>query len=279
VSLLFTHYLITRYNVPLEGWETDKSGGSTRDTAWLVHRMELFKNYCLPSIIAQTEQNFLWLIYCDEATPIPILEILQKSIGTIKNATVRLTSGYHACILDIDYLLAQSNTPYVITSRVDNDDSLGIHYIKTVQRHFIPQNGVILNLLHGHGYNVSKRIGTKLYNIRNNHFSSLIEKTRSEGGHISIRGFQHDNPPAEFIIQNIQNDNSWLKVFHERNLKSNPFGYPVFRNKFFEWYGLKNKNITLSVLNTFQYSIGWLLTGIYRKIKKLLHNNAGPKRY
>src|SRR5688500_5525371 len=266
----FTHFLITRFNVPLEGWEIDKSGYSTRDSAWLMHRMDLFNKYCVPSIASQTQQNFSWLIYCDEATPAEMLEMISQSIRMIKNAEGRLTSGYHASLQDIDDSMAKSQTPFVITSRLDNDDALGIHYIEIIQSHFIPQNGIILNLLNVHGYSVPGQVATRLYNIRNNHFGSLIEKTRPEGGHTSIRGFQHDNPPAEFIIHNINMSNCWLKIFHERNLKSNQFGYPVFSNDFFKWYGMKKSAMTISTFSTIQYSINWLSDGAIRKVKKLL---------
>ncbi len=268
MNALFKHFLITRYNVPLEGWELDKSGIYTRDDAWMEHRFQLFKKYCVPTILAQSEDDFTWLIYCDRNTSQVYLDNMNSLIKSIPNAMIRLTGGYHECLSDIDGLLSKAETPFVITSRLDNDDGLGIHYIRIIQQNFIAQNGVILNLLNGHGYNVIRHVTTEMYNIRNNHFSSLIERNNSAGGHISIRGFQHDNPPADFVIRNLPEKNAWLKIFHERNLKSSPFGYPVFRHKFFEWYGLNSSNTSVSVPNTILYSLWWLAVGLFRKLKK-----------
>lgn len=271
MSPLFKHFLITRYNVPLDGWHLDKSGSSTRDDAWLEHRLQLFKQYCIPTILAQSEKYFTWLIYCNANTPQFYLDTINELLNSMPNVMIQLTSGYHECLADIDEILTNSGTPYVITSRLDNDDGLGIHYIQTIQQNFIAQNGVILNLLNGHGYNVTRKVATKMYNIRNNHFSSLIEATKPGGGHISIRGFQHDNPPSDFIIHNLVLSNSWLKVFHERNLKSTTFGYPIFRPQFQALYGIRSQDASVSVRNTLLYSLWWLQDGLSRKLKKSKH--------
>jgi hypothetical protein len=64
----FTHYLVTRFNVPVDNWNRDKTGQPTLDGTWMKHRLALFNRYCVPTISGQTEKNFHWIIYCDVNT-------------------------------------------------------------------------------------------------------------------------------------------------------------------------------------------------------------------
>ena len=268
MNQLFTHYLITRYNVPLEGWEVDKEGISTRDGAWLSHRLSLFTKYCIPTVVAQTEKNFTWLIYCAKNTPEDALKEIYNSLHVIPHSEIRLVTGYHDCMADIDQTLSKAATPFVITSRLDNDDGIGKDYIKMVQKHFIPYDGTILNLLHGHGYHPLNKVSTLLWNMQMNHFTSLIEKTKPGGGHMSIRGFQHHSPPSHFQLIDLPVKNAWLKIFHERNLKSSIFGYPNFMISLKKLYGIEKNDSEININHTIRYLIWWLRDGYKRKIKR-----------
>ncbi len=63
----FKHFVITLFNLKL--WTQDKNNVSTRTDEWLEKRFELFENYCLPSLKAQTNKNFVWLCLFDQFTP------------------------------------------------------------------------------------------------------------------------------------------------------------------------------------------------------------------
>ena len=264
----FTHFLITRYNVPLEGWDKDKAGQPTRDETWHAHRKKLFEQFCVPSIRAQSNKEFTWLIYCDKNTPAELLREINHSLKDVRQAVIRFAEDYHDCMRDIDHQMANVSTQYVITSRLDNDDGLGIDYMETIQKHFVPEPNTIINLLHGHGYNEKAKVITRLINIRKNHFGSLIEPRNHLGGHVSIRGFQHGSPPSHFKILNVAHANSWLKIFHDRNLKSTAFGYPLFKNSVAKFYGVDTRFMPLDIIQTFRYTTWWLADGVCRKLTK-----------
>lgn len=72
----YTHLIVTRFNLQL--WD----GAKPLDVAWLAHRFELFEQYCYPSVVGQTEQNFKWfvsLIEKLEDAPHTILRCLPHS--------------------------------------------------------------------------------------------------------------------------------------------------------------------------------------------------------
>lgn len=268
----FTHYLITRYNVPIPGFQMDKAGKVTRDETWLEDRFNLFQKFCLPSILHQSNKDFQWLIYVDRETPEKYYNQLNALIQNIPNIKLYGVPDHKECLHHIDQILTQATTPYVITSRVDNDDALGVHYIETVQENFIEKDKVIINLLHGVGYDDHRNIVTLLYNMRNNHFTSLIELKKKDGRHVTVRGFQHDDVPDDYSIINVHSKYSWLKLFHERNVKSRTFGYPAFNSSLEEKFGLQKGSLAPVTTNTIAYTFWWLADGIKRKIFRVKRN-------
>ncbi|MGM9778607.1 MAG: glycosyltransferase, partial [Prevotella sp.] len=53
------HYLLTRFNLRL--WPHNKVGEETQTEAWLRRRVELFERYTLPSVVAQSCLDFVWI--------------------------------------------------------------------------------------------------------------------------------------------------------------------------------------------------------------------------
>lgn len=70
----YKHFLITRFNIPL--WRT-KDKDPIHDIHYLKYRMQLFEDYCFPSVRQQTNQNFVWLCLFDVNTPREIKERLE----------------------------------------------------------------------------------------------------------------------------------------------------------------------------------------------------------
>lgn len=59
------YVIFTRFNLPSKGYESVVR--STDD--WLQKRVELFERFCLPSVMAQTDQDFSWIVYFDPHSP------------------------------------------------------------------------------------------------------------------------------------------------------------------------------------------------------------------
>ena len=59
----YKHFLITRFNLKKKGWETTKNNEKIQTEEWLRHRFELFEAYCLPSVINQSNQDFIWYVF------------------------------------------------------------------------------------------------------------------------------------------------------------------------------------------------------------------------
>jgi Putative rhamnosyl transferase len=59
------HFLLTRFNVAF--WAESQAIRLRR--GWLAGCFDLFREYCLPSLAAQTRQDFEWIVLVDEQTP------------------------------------------------------------------------------------------------------------------------------------------------------------------------------------------------------------------
>lgn len=68
--MLFQHYIITRFNLPVFAKKINKAViGSSCSDDYLSKRFPVFENFCFPSIKNQTCQNFKWLVLFDSNTP------------------------------------------------------------------------------------------------------------------------------------------------------------------------------------------------------------------
>ncbi|MEO6133407.1 MAG: glycosyltransferase [Saprospiraceae bacterium] len=101
----FTHYLVTRFNVPVEGWNRDKSGQTVLDESWMNHRLALFLSYCLPTIVGQTEKKFQWILYCDKNTPVAYRLQIETAVSMIQGVKIRDVSHLAELMEDLRSLI------------------------------------------------------------------------------------------------------------------------------------------------------------------------------
>lgn len=261
------HFLITRFNVPIATWNKDKGGISTLDINWMEHRIALFNTFCVPSIAGQTEKDFKWLIYCDTATDKRYVQQIEESIAPILQAELRFVNDFEALKVDLKQLISSGNTPYVITSRVDNDDALGITYIQSIQANFIPGDLTIINLCGGVLYDLPGKVQTILPDMRFNHFGSLTEKRKSNDEYLTVMGFSHHDPPPGVKVVDVKTKFAWLKIIHERNVNSRTIGVPVFSSSLASHFNLDKNAMPISMANAVVYLFKRGITVLFRRKK------------
>jgi len=260
----FTHYLVTRYNVPFEKWDRDKAGNQVGHDEWMQQRLRLFKKFCVPTILHQSNQAFHWLIYLDVQTDPSALKAIHKELNVVKNAEVKFAANMQDLLGDLRKVLSTVETDYVITSRLDNDDGLGREYIQQIQNAFLPGDKTLVNMLHGVLYDSDKRILTTVRNARLNHYTSLIEKRHPNQECLTVLGFSHTQPPEECTVINLDADHSWLKIIHGRNLNSRAKGKPVLRNAVLPFYNITREDVPVSMLQTLAYIIRKSIQKVFR---------------
>lgn len=203
------HILLTRFNLPSEGVE---SGIRGRD-GWLEGRVGLFEKYCLPSVLAQREKNFQWLIYFDPDSPAWLKSWIAASHEGRFRPVFRARVAPEDLRSDLDSLVPiKSRT--LITTNLDNDDGLGRNFVARLQacRAEAPRAAVYLanGLIMNPG-------GLFLRTDRYNAFCSVRESWEEP---VTCWVDWHNRLPMSMPAEVHGGPPQWLQVIHATNVSN-----------------------------------------------------------
>jgi hypothetical protein len=162
----FKHVILTRYN-----WDNEYQDFYRRKDAdkWMDERYELFKE-TRKSVLSQGV-DFEWILSFDEDTPKAYVKKVCKA---------KMTPIFY----DIREHKFNAEEPWLITTRLDNDDRLLPGALQAVQDAFQEELMMIdmhyeqLDLNTGKRYtNGNKERGEKYRSVRNSPFLSLVERS------------------------------------------------------------------------------------------------------
>lgn len=207
----FTHIVLTRFNVT-----TGFGGRTSPDLEWHCHRFDIFGKICYPSLRAQTNQNFQWLIFFGNNTA-ETFRIKIREYSKWNNIIPIYVKGLARKRISraIEQHL-RKDSKYLITTRLDNDDALHQDFIANVQEQFREQELEFINFPIGYVFCTKDN---RLYAAKDysNPFLSLIEKVEGFRGvwcenhlHVSCRG----------PLRQIATKPSWLQVVHGKNVRN-----------------------------------------------------------
>lgn len=251
----FKHYLITRFNVKVDSWVETKNGEAVLDTKWLEHRFYLFETYCLPSVKNQINQNFQWCIFFDPDTP----EFYKNKIKDIAMLYPRIyiiyITGNHQLLDRLKSIIIENTPeeyPFVITTRLDNDDLLHKGFINAIQELYEPINNTIIDIPKGYKIGIEyTKVKIKDYANNFNPFISLIENKENLRTIISR---MHKDWENNAELKTIDNRRLWVELIHSKNKVNaqdlslpnsstfNPLDFGITEKKFFISFAQKIKN-------------------------------------
>jgi hypothetical protein len=221
----FRHVLLTRFNLATPGREA----AIRNDPDWLRDRFHLFETYCLATVAAQTNQNFDWIVYFDEATP----DEFRKRIETCRS--VREFNAYFTPLFGADgwkrsvlELVADDPRSALLTTTLDNDDGLAIDFIERLQieaRRYLNQAPLAFNFQNGFTFK-----GGALYKHRHssNAFRCVLEPYGNDLK--TAPSFLHIEMARHFKLVQIAGAGGWLQVIHDRNVSNRVRGRRVRRD-------------------------------------------------
>ncbi len=216
------HFILTRFNLRLSGLshnlESDKFGAKVDRDQWLEHRFELFERFCLPSMVAQKNQDFRWLLFFDEATAGPFRDRIERARTSCQQIQAFYIKGTNIH----DYVMDQVDavTSVLITTRMDNDDAFHEDALRVIRNQVgSGDRDLCVNLRYG-----LELTGTEAEVISHkyNPFSSLIE-ARKERGFVTIFGSSHSKTRRLAPVRQIYSTPYWLRVIHDRNITNRSF--------------------------------------------------------
>jgi hypothetical protein len=211
----FRHVVMTRFNLATPGREA-----SFRNKPdWLASRFDLFERYCLPGMAAQTCQIFEWIVYFDIDTPAVIRERIER------DREIRPFHAFYTPLFDANgwrdsvFRFCGANAPpWLLTTNLDNDDSLAIDYVERLQaaarltEQPVPR---AINLANGFTLN-----GPRLYAHRHlsNAFTNLLE--RFDQNARTAPSIPHMELAKHVPVQQVFGDGAWLQVVHGGNVSN-----------------------------------------------------------
>ncbi|MFN3968548.1 glycosyltransferase [Flavobacterium sp.] len=221
---MFHHLLVTRFNLRNPEWDVTKNNEKLLTDEWMEERMWFFENFCFPGIVAQTNQNFEWLLYFDITTPEKYKNRMTELIQNQPNFKVFYINGMPKFYDELKkYISAIPNKkPYLITSRIDNDDAVHKDFINEVQLQFDHQEYLVLDIIKGYSLQIRPTVmlGKKEHIF--NPFMSLIEKNDDPK---TIWYYHHNMWKKETRIKQLTHKRLWIAVIHEKNKVNNFNGY------------------------------------------------------
>ena len=177
---MFIHFLITRFNIKISGSGPEKMTSPFMTAQWLSQRLNLFLTYCVPSVLEQTNKNFIWLLYFDRDSPKFILDQITFLKNQSPEVRILLVGDYNEMLGDISSTIKSSQQPFAITSRLDNDDLISKDFIERVQNAFVPHHNTIINFNSGLEFSIWDKVMKKWNNRPHNQFISVFAKATVE---------------------------------------------------------------------------------------------------
>jgi hypothetical protein len=265
----FTHLILTRFNV-VTGFAPATKG---IEEAWLRDRVALFMKYCFPSITGQRGARFRWLVFCNAESPTWFKEhmaSLAQYLTPIYVEGLATNEVIARKVKETGYVV----TPYLITTRLDNDDALAKDNLALVQRAFRQQQREFvvfplgLQLFRGHLY------GLHWFDAP---FFSLIERVGSSGDFTTVLCMRHgDLYNKENRVLKLWHPSQWLEVIHANNASNVLGGWPkVFSRAHpnYPWLGTEGVED-----DTFIERANFASQRVRRRLRRLFKlNGASPR--
>ncbi len=220
---IYHHYVITRFNLRREGWDTARNGSLVLTEDWLRNRFILFEKFCLASMQNQTNKNFTWLVFFDINTPEKYRKRAMEYKLSLPSFQPFFINGMPEFLSSIQNEIGKNIHPYTISSRLDNDDSVSKNFINEIQLTFEKQNFLVLDFPDGYTLQINPSIKIGKRKQLFNPFISIIEK--SEGAKSVWQREAHSSWKKEKNLKRINEKRIWMSIIHFENKKNKYEGF------------------------------------------------------
>lgn len=234
----FRHVLITRFNTRRNAL-TDPPDGS-----WLNDRWALFDRFCIPSVLRQRCTDFHWLVFVDAGTPTSWQARVNRAAATAGFRPVYVDGPFNSTVAAQSIAEYRLDTaPFLITTRLDNDDALAPHFVADVQRAFRPRRLEFINL--PLGYQLSDgRLFLRPYVASS--FASLVES--ADNCPVRTVHFIDHHLIGQHPVRQVWSPPAWLQLVHGRNVANEVRGIPIAGAKAVARFGLVDIDTTPPLL-------------------------------
>ena len=110
------------------------------------------------------------------------------------------------------------DTELIVTTRIDNDDEFSKYFVEDLQKRIpeLPED-TIVNYQYGYQYDLRKNV-RQLYFYPHNHFTTLIQKYKKEGGNETPYNWEHGRVWLYKNVTTIITKPMWCEYVHRTNV-------------------------------------------------------------
>lgn len=261
------HIIITRFNLKKEDWNHDKNTNEILNEAWEEDRVKLFKQFCLPSVLGQTNKDFRWLLFFQNNPSETIKELLVE-LGAYSFIETVMLNSFEQFQQELPHIVAKKtsyNKGNLLTTRLDNDDAINKKFVEKLQDAAAGLNqDTLIYFPFGLFLDYGKNCRLGMYKYPYNQFLSLLEKINENKPIETVLSRAHDTW-GDHPVRELNDKDAWLQVVHDKNLLNSFLGVPVYS------YRLKKfsiKRIKFSIW----YDLKLLVKGLRRRKERILGN-------
>jgi hypothetical protein len=191
---------------------------------WLSNRLEKFRTYCLPSVVAQSNQNFRWHLYFCDRAPAECISQVRSLIEPYPNIEIKICDLFTKEVIQENVRNALApETKWVLTTRLDNDDGWHRDFVKRLQGQLEFKRSEFLNFPRGIILYDNKIF---LYKHTSNAFISFLEP---RDDFLTVWCGTHLNLGKIAPIRQLVESPTFLQVVHDQTRSNKPRGVRVRR--------------------------------------------------
>lgn len=284
----YLHFLVTQFN--LRFFPLADNTDYEKWLQWTLTRTELFRKYCLPSILNQSCRNFIWLLYFDADTPAELNDFIKylSSLPSVEICYCRGISDFDSSYIQEIRKRTGKETKWIITTRIDNDDCLHKDAVKIIQENLVEKHRYLISLASGYVLNIND-LTLSHYFYPMSPFISLIESCEKELEGVFVKvhtkwdnlrlfifkelwleWFNRKSRMSRFILKKPL----WIQTVHGENI-SNSFyrGFPVLKEKDLSDFSIdySTNKLPFKIIRNYLSYVTWKRYFKCLVIKTLLH--------
>ncbi len=211
-------FLLTKYNAAIPGL----AGRPGLDESWLRHRLDLFRDWPLAAVRAQSRRPDRWMIFVDAETPSSHRDALERTVegqGELVPVSGPLDDNR---VRDLVGARLGSAVGSLLSVRLDSDDAIATSYLDRVSAAAQDWRGFVNAPL---GYRLSEGRVLRCRD-RTGPFLSFVEDL---DGKLPQTVFQapHHEAARHGPLRQLAGPAAWLQVVHGGNLANRFCGWPA----------------------------------------------------
>ena len=206
----YDHLLLTRFSAVLT------AGAPPAPEEWLRYRLAFFYDTALPSVAAQEEAGFEWLVLFDDRCP----DTFRRDVEDLAADGAFTPLWSHDVFRRNSFagpVAGIARSTHLITTRMDSDDAIARDFMASVQQQFDGQDLLFVNFLTG--LQVDRSGAVYRSDQVSGPFLSLIER-RTAAPPLTVYGPKHARARSVGPLRQVVALPMWVQVVHGSNLSN-----------------------------------------------------------